>query len=113
MSAALAGLAGFLLVVVVVITTVVALRWRNRVRTQRNVTPEEQYRREVVNIRRKPQTWRDKRAEARRAQHAKRRRKVWAAGTAGAVGGSYYTGVDGSCGGGSSCGGGGGCGGGS
>ena len=98
---------------------------RRRSRHKAHESPEERYRREMVNLRPVPQTWRAKRSEARRAQRAKSRRAAWAAGTAGAVG-AYGIGIpggdngggdpgaftdSGGCGGGFGCGGGG-CGGG-
>ena len=113
------------LLILVGVILAIANRWGRR---KADESPEERYRREMVNLRPVPQTWRAKRSEARRAQGAKKRRGAWAAGTAGAVG-AYGIGMPGGdnggggdpggfadgggCGGGFGCGGGGGCGGGS
>jgi hypothetical protein len=92
-------------VIILMIAKVVTLLWRTRVGGRRRETPEARYRREMTDLRPTAQTWRAKRADRTR------QRKIWAAGSAGAVG-TYYGGSGGgSCGGGSSCGGGG-CGGG-
>src|SRR3954466_7788548 len=96
---------GVSVISIVVIVTVFTLLWRSRVGRRPHETPEARYQREMADLRPRPQTWRAKRVERRSSS-----RKVWAAGSAGAVG-MYYGSGGGSCGGGS-CGGGSNCGGG-
>ena len=76
-------------VVILMIATVVTLLWRTRVGGRRRETPEARYRREMTDLQPTAQTWR-----AKRADRARQRRKIWAAGSAGAVG-TYYGGSGG------------------
>jgi hypothetical protein len=110
-----ATVVGLSVAIILVITVVTFLLWSSRVSPRRGETLAARYRREMGNL----HSPRNRRG----AERARRRRQMWAAGTAGTLG-TYYLagggdydhgsdsgGSDGGCGGGSGCGGGG-CGGG-
>jgi hypothetical protein len=111
---------GVSLVVILVITAVLTLRWRNRVRHE---TPKDRYLREMSSFRRTAYSRSTPRTHRRRRNSAAASRwaagmtssgavvDLWAAGTDGSSGGTDSDCGEGDGGGGASCGGGG-CGGG-